>query len=99
MCTPLWRGTMAVYRFLASAQNKKAFPRKWEFRGDQEISGKMCQVSNEGCDQGDGCLTRDPLPRPAPAHQQSFFSESFLHPSPATLLRCFAGYFRRWSRW
>ena len=23
MCTPLWRGTMAVYRFLASAQIKR----------------------------------------------------------------------------
>ena len=26
MCTPLWRGTMAVYRILASAQNKKVGP-------------------------------------------------------------------------
>ena len=33
----------------------------WEFRGDQEISGEMCLVYNEGCDQGDGCSTRDPL--------------------------------------
>ena len=37
-------------------------------------------IYNEGCDQGDGCPTRYPLTRPAPAHQQSLSSEAFGHP-------------------
>ena len=39
--------------------------RKWEFRGDQEISGEMYRMYNEGCDQGDDCPIRDPLPTSA----------------------------------
>ena len=48
---------------------------------------------NEGCDEGDGCPTRDPLPRPAPARQRSLCSGAFAHPSLANLLRCFVGRF------
>ena len=29
MCTPLWRGTIAVYRFMASAQNKPVMVQKY----------------------------------------------------------------------
>ena len=38
----------------------------------------------------DGCPTRDPLPRPAPARQRSLCSGAYAHPSLAALLRCFA---------
>ena len=43
---------------------------------------------NKGCDQGDACTTRDPLPWPATVRQLSLCSESFADPSLPSLLRC-----------
>ena len=41
---------------------KTACLRNWELRGDQEISETMyLMYINEGCDQDNGCSTRDPL--------------------------------------
>ena len=45
MCTPLWRGTMAVYRFLASAPKKNMVGLTGVFRGVMmSFSAERAQV-------------------------------------------------------
>ena len=44
-------------------------------------------IYNEGCDEEDGCPTRDPLPRPALARQRSLCPGAYAHLSLAALLR------------
>ena len=44
---------------------------------------------NDGCGEGNGCPTRDPLHWPAPSRQLSLCSGLFADPPLATLLRYF----------
>ena len=56
MCTPLWRGTMAVYRFLASAQYKTT---SWYFEVVIRYSEPVDPGSSVGTSKPSDTLGRE----------------------------------------